>query len=561
MFRLPLERALSVSITAIIASYGFIPDTVVANSQSDVVICASSSSDTDGDGWGWENNRSCIVPSPAVTTESDCIDSDGDGWGWNGVKSCRIEADLTTGECIDSAPLNDGWGWDGVKSCRVVADVTAGECVDSAPLNDGWGWDGVKSCRIAVNTLPDTITSNVDNCAVFGDSNSPGTLAYAIAYSDSTIFINCEEPIPVPEIVVSARLSINGGHLDGGGENRVLNVLSGGSLGLSNIKISGGYAQRGAGILNNGEMNLTSVQVTDNVVADPDGQFSEDVYGAGIYNAGNFDGLGVRIIGNSIDNKLRGRGAGLYNTGVVSGRAIAIANNVITGDAGAGIYNEGEISLNESSITFNRVTGITSALPLVAAGGGGIFNTASGELSFYEVDLSDNYTDGNGGGLFNLGTAGLSKSFINDNKAVGDGLGLNFGGGVSNRGSLVLGALGTINNNISGDIGGGIDNTGDLSLISVGVSGNIAALSGGGIINRGGNVQGEVVSLDGNDAETGGALAVTSGSLSLVGSVIKNNTAQSYAILSCNSGASVNISGNTFSNNVSAEENEIEECF
>jgi len=98
-------------------------------------------------------------------------------------------------------------------------------------------------------------------------------------------------------------------------------------------------------------------------------------------------------------------------------------------------------------------------------------------LTLNYCNLSSNLA-GNGGGLFNNGTA-VIKNVTFDNSIAGSGSGV--GGGIYNSGTLTLEKT-TIKGSEAGS-GGGLLNDGIMDLTNVTLSGNSASSSGGGIYN------------------------------------------------------------------------------
>jgi hypothetical protein len=287
-------------------------------------------------------------------------------------------------------------------------------------------------------------------------------------------------------------------------------AINGGASGLT---ISGGDSTPGAhfggGIFNQGSLALTNVAVRDNTTGSGDG------LGGGIFN-------------------LRGS-LTLTNSSVIDN---AVTTNPTLVGLGGGIFNDsGTVILNGSRIAGND-----------AVHGGGIYSTEfSGPASVTLIDstVNDN-TAGIGGGVFNFAGNGSAATFamtggsISGNTATGDAVGsCHGGGGLSNWESngtataMLTGVLVSGNAaNSSFSSGGGLANCdGALTLHGGVVSKNRAINAGGGIYNRRGmtTITGTTIGgplpADGNTAVNGAGIFNIEGSLELVESTVRGNTA------------------------------------
>jgi hypothetical protein len=141
-----------------------------------------------------------------------------------------------------------------------------------------------------------------------------------------------------------------------------------------------------------------------------------------------------------------------------------------------GVLNHGTLTLTNVTITHNE--GIQTA--------GGIANDSDGMLTLINSTVNDNTSadqlGGQGGGLFNLGTASLINTTVSGNSAPAQG------GGIENRGQLRV-TNSRIINNTTQAIGGGLEShsivglpTATATLINTSVSNN-TAFTGGGLYN------------------------------------------------------------------------------
>ncbi len=160
------------------------------------------------------------------------------------------------------------------------------------------------------------------------------------------------------------------------------------------------------------------------------------------------------------------------------------------------------------------------AVPLTVEGGGSgsdfsVFTVAAGTTAtLEELTISNGYTSGGGGGIYNCGTLTVSNSTLSGNYAAGEwwpyGGG---GGGIYNGGTLIVSNC-TLSSNSAGGgpgggNGGGIYNGGTVTVSNSTFSGNSASGwsyggggNGGGIYN-GGTLIVSDCTLSGNSAGGG----------------------------------------------------------
>ncbi len=184
---------------------------------------------------------------------------------------------------------------------------------------------------------------------------------------------------------------------------------------------------------------------------------------AGLY----LSGLTIRD-GDSIAG---GAGMGVLNLGVMTINDSVIRDNQIDNilggpSLGAGIANiGGTLAINNSAISQNKVFGIGGV------GGGGVTNMYGGGTTITNSTISDNFSHGAGGGIFNwIGTVTMNYStVVNNDGQYGDGIGTELLSLVVLRNSIV--ANGTTNCDGSGQfvsLGHNLSNTDDCNLVGLG---------------------------------------------------------------------------------------------
>src|SRR5262245_52441233 len=146
---------------------------------------------------------------------------------------------------------------------------------------------------------------------------------------------------------------------------------------------------------------------------------------------------------------------------------------------GGGVLNLGTLTINGCFLISNSAYASSG---IYVGGGGAIANF--GTLTVSNSTLSNNYTSGNGGGIYNdfRGTLTVSGCTVSGN--IGGGTGINQGGGIYNGGALAVS-----NSTLSGNssyYGGGIYSAyGTATVSGCTLSENDADFGGGGIYNAG----------------------------------------------------------------------------
>ncbi len=266
--------------------------------------------------------------------------------------------------------------------------------------------------------------------------------------------------------------------------SRVLTVAATAKVTLSHLELTGGTAPsgtsspnggNGGGIMNAGSLALTNSTITGNAAGsgafgstDPGGQGGS---GGGIANTGT-----VTIASSTISGNSAGTGG------------IGLSGNEPSGPGGngGGIYSAGgSVTISGSVVTGNTAgyPGPLGEAPFPSAGnGGGIWSSTV--LYVTTTKFSSNTGepgaggDGDGGAIFNSGTATVGSSTFAGNGA---------------------GTVGSAGNGGVGGSGGAIASTGKLTLTRSTVSGNTAGTGGGS-----------------SDGGAGGGLYAPSGSVTLI---------------------------------------------
>src|SRR5207253_2386639 len=194
-----------------------------------------------------------------------------------------------------------------------------------------------------------------------------------------------------------------------------------------------------------------------------------------IMDAVNITGAGassVIIDGNGLDRVFD---IDLLTNGTVNISGVTIRNGN-PGAADGGGIRTGATAAN-STVTLN-LSNVIMTQNMAGSSGAGIANTDI--LSLTDVTVSNNICPPpacSGGGIYNGGTATLTRVTLSGNSATG-------GGGLESDFDVSLTNV-TISNN-SADSGAGMQhNSGNATLVNVTISNNMATQGGGGFVNLG----------------------------------------------------------------------------
>ena len=322
-----------------------------------------------------------------------------------------------------------------------------------------------------------------------------------------------------------------------------------GTLVVSNSTFSKNSAARAGGGLevNGGSVTLTSVDFRENATGSAPGNG-----GALHVSAGTVTATGGTVQSNTAATE----GGGFWNNAgfTMTLTDVAFNNNVASGAAadngGGGLFNNGgDVVVSGASFTGNVASG-------AAGSGGGLLNNA-GTLSVRESSFTGNAAQRAGGAVEDIGGAGSMASFVDVDMTNNDA-----GDNPGNGGAIHVTGAGTVRvdssrvtGNTAGGQGGGLWNFGtasmDVSYTSVNdntaplgaglyqqdgdtgllmfrnstAAGNAAAVAGGGLLSDGAAVQVVNSTLSGNTAPTGAGAATRGGRVQLSSATVARNVA------------------------------------
>lgn len=329
---------------------------------------------------------------------------------------------------------------------------------------------------------------------------------------------------------------------DTGGTVTILNAVI-----TQNEALGDDPSEGGGGIFNEGRMTITDTSITNNEVLNGLGS------GGGILNSSDgvltVAGIGSQITGNQAARA----GGGIENNGGTINLTDVSVNNNTAGINGGGLH--------QSSVATATITGGTVSDNTASRQGGGLWNSDTGMMTINGTTIDSNTASGDdendgGGGILNRGTlvigdmatVSITNNIVNGISASGGGIQNRFGGTMTVIGTIIesnaaIGAFGSgggifnsamvtiqdgsqiIGNTASTD-GGGIANFSNLAVDDSRISGNTASNSGGGIWNRGATMVQGGSQITGNSASSSGGGLVNSGGTVTVqgGSQITSNS-------------------------------------
>lgn len=245
---------------------------------------------------------------------------------------------------------------------------------------------------------------------------------------------------------------------------------------LASVRGGGIFVQKGKLLLKNGSVsenraarNGGGIEVGTEGVFEMRGGFvtgNEAQTGSGgIENLGKFDMYGGTVSENSATEDA----GGVYNGGTFTMHGGSIREN--SAEYGGGVCNDSKMTLHDGTVLSN----------LAQKSGGGIYNADT--LVINGGTVASNTAATSGGGIENDGICTMYGGTVGGSTAS-DANAANLGGGVCVYSGSFIMYGGSIERNTGVD-GGGVENEALFSMQGGTVSYNYAAYQGGGITNRG----------------------------------------------------------------------------
>ena len=274
-----------------------------------------------------------------------------------------------------------------------------------------------------------------------------------------------------------------------------------------------GSVSENKAVKNGGGINISGESVLEMYGGSVTGN-TAGAWSGGIENFGMFDMYGGMIGGNSANDDA----GGVYNGGAFTMHGGVIRENSAT--YGGGVCNDGKMTMHDGKILAN----------LAQESGGGIYN--ADRLVINGGKIASNTAVTSGGGIENDGTCTMYGGSIGGSSTEDANMAYLGGGVCVYKGSFTMYG-GTIERNTGVD-GGGVENEAVFALLGGTVTYNYAAMQGGGMTNRGQLILGDGASVTSNASGTNEGEAWSGGiywiveentSVSISGAVtVTNNT-------------------------------------
>lgn len=451
------------------------------------------------------------------------------------------QIDSTLGESVvfvnptNSLTVNSGSGDDAIYVSALDASFAASLIIDGGDSDyDELTMTGVD----LINTPGRGLTlSELEFVTITGGtiSGNTATIGGGILLNNSTS--GTKTSVSIDGTIIDSNTATGNAANQGGGGiyNDGVDLIISGALTMITNNNATGTSGSGGGIFNNGvgTIHISDASVSGNTAMRAGGGIEDNSMGFG---TGGDD--------VSLDNVTLDSNQALGGPG--NGGALHVSGDAITRITGGSV--SGNTAASEGGGLWNSATGqmFVSGGTIIdantAVDGGGIYSDG-GRMVIDGVNITNNVASQSGGGIYLAAGGGntpdiqLDNSLVDGNIASATVAGQG-GGGIFTAGSMFLLNTNVTNNTaIAGTADGGgvlIDGSGfglpDFSIDGGSISNNRAARAGGGVENNGGffsSFTGAV--LDGNSAGVnGGGLHMSAGLLGVFGvlsdTTISNNT-------------------------------------
>jgi len=238
---------------------------------------------------------------------------------------------------------------------------------------------------IATRIIGGTFTDNTATASGGGIYNSTGQttitgttfITNTASLSGGAIYNTSGSPFSIDNCTFTGNSSARGG---------AFYDTAGSTATVTNSDFNSNVATvSGGAIYANGPITVSGSSFTDNQAT---------TSGGAIYNTGTATITDTSFSGNSATN---GSGGAIYNeTGYSLSLTDTDFSNNTASDSGGAIYNNGTTTINNGTLSNNS-----------AVFGGGIYNSAGSTLNSTNTNFSNNTATGNGGAIYNAGTAYL----------------------------------------------------------------------------------------------------------------------------------------------------------
>jgi CSLREA domain-containing protein len=299
---------------------------------------------------------------------------------------------------------------------------------------------------------------------------------------------------------------------------------------LASVVFEGNQADRGGAVMARGTLNVSDATFTDNAAKGS---------GGAIYAAG----VAVTVSAATFEANTADSGAGLFadhDQAQISVEKTAFTRNVASFRGGGFYLKHGGAMLGAATVLLRGTTFSKNADQ--SSGGGGVAITGVSSVTVEDCVFVENVSAGKGGGLDGEGELALTGSQFSQNTS------LNAGGGVSFVG-LVRARASSFEGNTAVDGGGlSLSASGAVTLEDLRIEGNAASRHGGGLVV--GSTVALAPTIDGctiagNTAAGQGGGVYTSNDLTIAGSSIEGNQAESGGGIVTSAGSTLTLASGT----------------
>jgi hypothetical protein len=286
--------------------------------------------------------------------------------------------------------------------------------------------------EMQIDTTTASLVVTTTNDFLSDATNNGLSLRSAIAYTEANPTISFAPGLAGATITLSnaltlsSNLTIDASKLSGGitlnGNNatNVFQVNSGATVVLNSLIVTKGYDLNSVagGINNYGTLTINLCSVSGNV----------GVAGGGIFNNDN----GIMTLNQcTVSGNSGAGGGGIWNFGTLTLNQCTVSGNSVVAAPGGGIYNSdhGTATLNQCTLSGNSSGSV----------GGGVYNSGGGMLTLNQCTVSANSASIPGAGIYsdNQATALVSNSIVAAN-GIGTMAGLDIHGGATVGGSNIV---------------------------------------------------------------------------------------------------------------------------
>ena len=294
-----------------------------------------------------------VLPSQLTLVSADA--SGGTASANTGTNTVTWNGTIASGESVTitiAATIHAGTEGVAVSNQGTINyDADGNGTNEATTQTDDPNTSGADATVFTVCAATHVVTTNANNGA--------GSLRQAVADAcpgTSITFSGVTSPIALStEIVIDKDLTITGPSvpltISGNVSSRILHILNGNALSISNLTFTGGQADKGGAIYNQGDLTIRNCTFTANSAVTGAG------VGGAIASEGGGQGGSLTIINSTISgNNANTNGGGIYNAHNSSALLtnVTITNNIADADANSEGQGGGIAQVSAAGLTLNN---------------------------------------------------------------------------------------------------------------------------------------------------------------------------------------------------------------